>query len=298
MTPQEYCRQQAAQSGSSFYYSFLFLPPAQRDAITALYAFCRAVDDVVDNATDPGVAATKLSWWRGEVDRMAGLDSNILPSHPIAIALQAPAAQFGIKAVELKEIIAGMEMDLHQRSYVDDEALGVYCWRVAGVVGVLSARIFANGSDHLRDYASHMGQALQRINIIRDVGEDAQRGRVYVPVSLLSQHGLSVQYILDGVAKTSKNKGFQAVMADSAELARQHLALALKSLPAADIRAQRAGLIMARVYASLLLEIERSQYPVLSQRVSLTPLRKFSLAWRTWVAPQRAVAHLHALAAG
>lgn len=304
MTPQAYCRQQAAQSGSSFYYSFLFLPPAQRDAIMALYAFCRAVDDVVDNVQDPSVAASKLNWWRGEIDRMYATDVNTPATHPICLALHAPALEYGIKASDLKAVIAGMEMDLQQHRYVDDEALSVYCWRVAGSVGQMSARIFSNNINSADNhdvvnraacdtYALHMGQALQRINIIRDVGEDALRGRVYLPVDLLAKHGLKPADVL----ARKPSAAMTAVLHDATAQARLHLRTALAALPQSSVNAQRSGLIMGRVYAALLVEIEGSNFPVLTQRVSLTPLRKFSLAWRTWVAPHRAVKALLKLAA-
>jgi phytoene synthase len=300
MTPQAYCRQQAAQSGSSFYYSFLFLPPAQRDAIMALYAFCRAVDDVVDNVQDPGVAASKLNWWRAEIDRMFAADAAAPATHPICQALHTPALAYGIRASDLKAVIAGMEMDLQQHSYVDDEALSVYCWRVAGVVGQMSARIFSNHSADCDTYALHMGQALQRINIIRDVGEDALRGRVYLPLDLLAKHGLKRADVLARKPLIVDGKPVPELLAalqDSAAQAKQHLRLALDALPAEQIRAQRSGLIMGRVYACLLAEIERSGFPVLQERVSLTPMRKLSLAWRSWVAPQGAVKALRVLAA-
>jgi phytoene synthase len=303
MTPQAYCRQQAAQSGSSFYYSFLFLPPTQRDAIMALYAFCRAVDDVVDNVQDPSVAASKLAWWRAEIDRMYSADATAPATHPICLALHAPALAYGIKASDLKAVIAGMEMDLQQHSYVDDEALSVYCWRVAGIVGQMSARIFsgldATSQGQCDTYALHMGQALQRINIIRDVGEDALRGRVYLPMDLLAKHGLKLS---DVIARKPLIVDGQLVPAivnalkDSAAQAKAHLRLALAALPPDQVRNQRSGLIMGRVYAALLAEIERSHFPVLQQRVSLTPLKKLSLAWRSWVAPQGAVKALQALA--
>jgi 15-cis-phytoene synthase len=299
MTPQAYCRQQAAQSGSSFYYSFLFLPQAQRDAIMALYAFCRAVDDVVDNVQDPSVAASKLAWWRAEIDRMFAADPAAPATHPICLALQAPALRFGIKASDLKAVIAGMEMDLQQHSYVDDEALSVYCWRVAGIVGQMSARIFSDNTGECDTYALHMGQALQRINIIRDVGEDALRGRVYLPIDLLAKHGIKLADVIARKPLIADDQPVPAMvnaLKDCAAQAKMHLNLALDALPAEHIRHQRSGLIMGRVYAALLAEIERSQFPVLQQRVSLTPLRKLSLAWRTWVAPKRAVAALRTLA--
>ncbi len=292
MTPQEYCRQQAAASGSSFYYSFLFLPVLQREAMMALYAFCRAVDDVVDNVQDPAVAASKLGWWRGEMSRLYAKDTANPVTHPIALALAAPCAHFDLSVVHFNEIIAGMEMDLHQHRYVDDEALAVYCYRVASVVGVLSARIFAGGHDACRQYALHMGQALQRINILRDVGEDALRGRVYLPQSLLAKHGLSHTDILARKPSTALN----AALDEFAESAKRELNAALDALPADQVRAQRAGLIMGRVYASLMVEISRSDYAVLNQRISLTPLKKFWLAWKTWVAPHSAVKALRSLA--
>ncbi len=296
MTPQAYCRHQAAQSGSSFYYSFLFLPPAQRDAIMALYAFCRAVDDVVDNVQDPSVAASKLNWWRGEIDRMYAANPASPATHPICQALHAPALAYGIKASDLQAIIAGMEMDLQQQRYVDDEALSVYCWRVAGIVGVMSARIFSTGSNECEAYALHMGQALQRINIIRDVGEDALRGRVYLPVDLLAKHGLKPANILTRNHSPTVIESINNTLVDAASQAKMHLRAALDALPENQIRNQRSGLIMGRVYAALLAEIERSGFPVLNQRVSLTPLRKLSLAWRSWVAPQGAVKALRVLA--
>jgi 15-cis-phytoene synthase len=297
MTPQAYCRQQAAQSGSSFYYSFLFLPPAQRDAIMALYAFCRAVDDVVDNVQDPSVAASKLNWWRGEINRMFAANTANPATHPICLALHAPALAYGIKASDLQAVIAGMEMDLQQQRYVDDEALSVYCWRVAGIVGVMSARVFSAGGNECEAYALHMGQALQRINIIRDVGEDALRGRVYLPVDLLAKHGLKPADVLTRSHSPAVVTHITNALKDAASQAKMHLRAALDALPENQIRNQRSGLIMGRVYAALLAEIGRSNFPVLNQRVSLTPLRKLSLAWRSWVAPQGAVKALRVLAA-
>lgn len=292
MTPQEYCRQQAAASGSSFYYSFLFLPVAQREAMMALYAFCRAVDDVVDTVQDPSVAASKLAWWRSEIERLFDKNPNFPVTHPIALALAAPCEAFGLSVVHFKEVIAGMEMDLHQHRYADDEALAVYCYRAAGVVGLLSARIFANGEDACREYALHLGQALQRINILRDVGEDALRGRVYLPQTLLAQHGLSTADILARKPSAALN----AALAAFAAQAKNELNAALDALPAPHVRAQRAGLIMGRVYASLMAEIIHSDFAVLNQRISLTPIKKLGLAWKSWVAPQSAVRALRKLA--
>jgi phytoene synthase len=275
MTPDEYCQQRAAASGSSFYYSFLFLPPEKRRAITAFYAFCREVDDVADEATDVGVARTKLAWWRTEVaNLMAGA-----PSHPVTRALAPFVAPMGIDGARLNEIIDGMEMDLTHHRYADFEALRLYCHRVAGVVGQLSASIFGYRHPRTLEYAERLGIAFQLTNIIRDVGEDARRERVYLPADELARHGLTVEDIL----ARRGGDAFRAMMAEQADRAEATYAEALAKLHPEDRRNQRAGLIMAAIYRTLLAEIRRDGFPVLEGRVSLTPIRKLWIAWKTWI---------------
>jgi 15-cis-phytoene synthase len=305
MTPQAYCRQQAAQSGSSFYYSFLFLPIEQREAIIALYAFCRAVDDVVDNATDIQIATTTLKWWRDEIERMFAHNPANPATHPICLALYQPALQYNLTLEELHAVIAGMEMDLHQHRYIDDDSLSVYCWRVASVVGLMSTKIFSHNALDLTSYATHMGQALQRINIIRDVGEDARRDRVYLPIDLLERHGLNPLQIIENIHQftdnntlTPFNTALKSALSEFSKGAKQHLTLALDALSplsSSAIKTQRSGLIMGRVYATLLQEIELSQFDVLHQRIRLTPIRKLILAWTTWVFPKRSIKKLYQL---
>jgi phytoene synthase len=282
MTPQQYVQDKAAASGSSFYYAFLFLPPARRAAITAFYAFCREVDDVVDEVHDPGVAATKLAWWRKEVAQAyAGS-----PSHPVTQALMPHAPTFGIEAAHLHAVIEGCEMDLSQTRYLDEPALRRYCHLVAGVVGEVAAGIF--GSDHgmpideaTRRYAHTMGLAFQLTNIIRDVGDDARRGRIYLPVSELQRFDVKASEILKREPPYGYSDRFTALMKFQAERAHRCYDEALALLPASQRRAQRPGLMMADIYRTLLREIEASGFQVLHQRVSLTPLRKLWLAWRT-----------------
>ncbi len=276
MTPDEYCQQKAARSGSSFYYSFLFLSPERRRAITALYAFCREVDDIADEAADPGVARAKLAWWRTELANLfAGH-----PQHPVTRALAPFAAGFGLDQARLNEIIDGMEMDLTHHRYADFASLGVYCHRVAGVVGQLSASIFGYREAATLDYAESLGIAFQLTNIIRDVGEDARRGRVYLPADELARFGLSVEDIL----ARRPGEAFGRLMAFQAARAESYYESALAKLPAADRASQRAGLIMAAIYRALLAEIRRDGFDVLEHRVALTPLRKLWIAWKTWVA--------------
>ncbi len=275
MTPEQYCQQKAAQSGSSFYYSFLFLPPERRRAITALYAFCREVDDVVDETSDPQVAHTTLAWWRKEVAQtLAGH-----PTHPVTQALQPCLDTYGLRGDHLLAVIDGMEMDLTQTRYLDFIALERYCWHVASVVGLMSARIFGYTDERTLQYAEKLGLAFQLTNIIRDVGEDARRGRIYLPVSELQQFGVPASDILN--AKHSE--AFERLMRFQCERAQGYYDEAFALLPSQDRRAQRAGLIMASIYRAILVEIERDGYRVLQHRISLTPLRKLWLAWKTWV---------------
>jgi phytoene synthase len=275
MSPDAYCQQRAAASGSSFYYSFLFLPPERRRAITALYAYCREVDDVVDEVSDAGVAQAKLAWWRSEIDRMFGGD----PQHPVTRALAPHLSAYGIARENLLLVLDGMTMDLQQNRYLDYAALARYCHCVAGVVGELAAGIFGVSDEGTREYARKLGLALQLTNIVRDVGEDARRGRVYLPVDELQRHGVKIADLLAG----RYVDGYLPLMRSQAERARRTYAEALACLPAADRRAQRPGLIMGAIYAALLDEIERSDFRVLHQRIALTPLRKLWIAWRTWV---------------
>ena len=275
MSPDQYCQQKAVASGSSFYYAFLFLPPERRRAITALYAFCREVDDVVDGDLDPQLAAVKLDWWRAEVGNLfAGR-----PQHPVTRALQPALAKYGLAAERLHDIIAGMAMDLGQRRYLDFAALERYCHLAAGVVGLLAAGIFGYRDPRTLEYARTLGIAFQLTNIIRDVGEDARKDRIYLPLEDLRRFGVTANDILH----TRNTEPFRRLMQFQAKRAEAYYERAYALLPAADRRAQRPGLVMAAIYRALLAEIGRDGYRVLTHRTSLTPLRKFWIAWKTWV---------------
>jgi 15-cis-phytoene synthase len=275
MTPNEYCQEKAAKSGSSFYYAFLFLPPERRQAITALYAFCREVDDVVDECTDTSIARIKLAWWRTQIDALF----QGKPDHPVTQALAPFLAPFDITQSRLIAIIDGMEMDLDQTRYLDWPGLEKYCWHVAGVVGELSAGIFGYQDPATLQYASKLGIAFQLTNIIRDVGDDARRGRIYLPISDLQQFGVRAADVLN----SQYSENFSSLMAFEAARARTLYREAIDALPANDRRAQRPGLMMAAIYHALLDEIEDEKWQVLDQRISLTPIRKFWLAWKNFV---------------
>ncbi len=275
MNPDQYCQEKCAASGSSFYYSFLFLPPERRQAIMALYAFWREVDDVVDECHDIALASTKLAWWRQEIDRV----SQGQPQHPVGQALQRVASNINLPREQLLEIIDGMEMDLQQSRYLDFKGLSLYCYRVASVVGLLAAEIFGYQDRQTQKYAHDLGMAFQLTNIIRDVGEDARRGRIYLPMDELKQFNVPAADILN--ARYSDN--FTALMQFQYERAQRYYEQAFALLPAVDRKNQRPGLIMAAIYRTLLEEIRGENFQVLHQRISLPATRKLWLAAKTWI---------------
>ncbi len=271
MTPDQYCQDKAAKSGSSFYYSFLFLPPEQKQAIIALYAFCREVDDVVDECDDPSLARIKLEWWRSEINSLFE-DS---PQHPVSQALATSIERFSLPKEHFLEIIDGMEMDLEQFSYDSFKDLSLYCYRVASVVGLMAAEIFGYEDRQTLKYAYNLGMAFQLTNIIRDVAEDSGRGRIYLPADEMKQFGVSVDDILQ--LKMSDN--VRKLIEFQTERAKAYYQKAFELLPESDRFSQRSGLIMAAIYRKTLDEIEQDGFNVLEQRISLTPLRKLWIAW-------------------
>jgi phytoene synthase len=273
VTPEQYVQDKTAKSGSSFYYAFLFLPPQRRAAITAFYAFCREVDDVVDEISDAGVAAAKLAWWRQEV--ASAFQGH--PTHPVTKALMPHAGAYDIRAEHLMAVIEGCQMDLDQSRFLDFAGLARYCHLVAGVVGEVAANIFGRTEEATVAYAHKLGLAMQLTNIIRDVGDDARRGRIYLPASELKQFDVKAQEVLN----RGYSDRFTALMKFQAERAHRAYDEAFALLPAADQRAQRPGTMMANIYRTLLREIEADNFQVLHQRTSLTPLRKLWIAMRT-----------------
>ena len=246
MTPEQYVQDKAQKSGSSFYYAFMFLPPARRQAMTAFYAVCREVDDVADEVTDPGVAATKLDWWRREVDTsFAGK-----PSHPVMKALMPHVANYSVRVEHLQAVINGCEMDLNQSRYLDYLGLQRYCHLVAGIVGEVASDIMGRTQAQTVTFAHRLGLAMQLTNIIRDVGDDARRGRIYLPISELQQFDVKASEILKRDAPWGYSERFTALM-------------------------------VGNIYRRLLREVEAGGFQVLHQRISLTPLRKLWIACQT-----------------
>ncbi len=273
MTPQEYCQNKASESGSSFYYSFLSLPDEKRNAIIALYAFCREVDDIVDMHSEPHIKVTKINWWRTEIEQLF----NKQPQHPITRALLPVTEQYKLPKEYFLEILNGMEMDLQQVRFKNFKELSLYCYRVASVVGLMSAEVFGYKDRITLKYAHDLGMAFQLTNIIRDVYEDIQRDRLYLPQDEMLEFGIKE----DDLRKKNTSDEFRLLMQHQAERAKNYYKSAFALLPEADRFAQKAGLIMASIYESLLDEIIHDNYDVLNHRIALTPVRKIWLAWKT-----------------
>ena len=272
---EQYCRDRAATSGSSFYYSFLFLPEEKRRAITALYAFCREVDDVVDECSDTGIARVKLAWWRNEVAALYHAE----PQHPVTRELRTHLGRIALPESRFFEIIAGMEMDLDGNRYADFEALKLYCYRVASVVGLLAAEVFGYRDGRTLEYAADLGMAFQLTNIIRDVGEDARRDRIYLPQDELARFGVTSADIV----AARETDSFRQLMQFQIDRALGYYRDAHAKLPRIDRHNQKAGLVMAAIYQALLAEIRADGCRVLTRRTALTPLRKFWIATKTWL---------------
>lgn len=272
MTPEEYCQQKTAQSHSSFYYSFVILPKKQRQAITALYAFCREVDDVVDNISEPAIAQTKLDWWRGELERLYQGQ----PQHPVTQALNHVLTEIDLPKEQLEEIIDGMAMDLEQNRYASLKELSLYCYRAASVVGLLAAQIFGYTNHNTQKYARDLGMAFQLTNIIRDVREDAERNRIYLPQKMLEEFHVSESDIL----QLNQTPELTQLLNSLATEARHYYQRAFQHLPKEDRYTQRAGLLMAAIYKTILDEVEDDGFRVMQHRVSLPPTRKLWIAMK------------------
>ena len=276
------------RSRSNFYYAFLTLPKPRREALYAVYAFCRLVDDVVDLGAERGVdreaQRAELGRWRGDVARCYAPGG--APGHPVAQRLQAAVRAFAIPRDALEAIIDGVEMDVDRVEYETVEALYPYCYRVAGAVGLCCIEIFGYTDPRARAYAVHLGTALQLTNIIRDVGADASAGRVYLPREDLRAWGVTV----DDLRAGRYSDRFVRLMAHQAERARRFYAAAAASFPRADARSLVPAEIMGRIYFALLEEIEARRFRVLEGRITVPARRKLAIAVRCWAGARRRAA--------
>jgi phytoene synthase len=262
MTPQQYCIDKTNESGSSFLPAFYFLGKEKKMALISLYAFCREVDDIVDECKEYEVGKAKLDWWISEITRLF----SGTPQHPVTKSLVNYIDKFDLNQEYFIEIIDGMEMDLNFNRYENFKQLQLYCYRVASAVGILSAKIFGFNNIKTLKYAHDMGIALQLTNIIRDLGEDARRGRIYVPLDELKLFDVTEADILN---YTEGEKIKKLVMFLS-ERAQNFYFSAIGHLPIEDKRKQLPGLMMGNIYFVLLNEIiKNNPEKILNQRTML-----------------------------
>jgi phytoene synthase len=275
MTPQEYCEAKAVRSGSALYYSLLFLPRERRAAIVALHALRREVDGVVREIREPAVAQAKLGWWREEVSRIY----HGRAQHPVALALAGVTGTYGLDEAQLLDVVEAAQMDLQYNAYPDFDALKAYCRLAAGTLSRLSARVCGSTDERTLEFAGDLGIAFALTRVIRDVGEDARRDRIYVPLHELARFGITS----DDLAQARETGDFARLMTFEVQRAEACYENAFAKLPAVDRKAQRPLLAMAAIDRTLLREIRAGGYHVLTQRTSLTPLRKLWIAWRAWL---------------
>jgi phytoene synthase len=280
MNVADLCSRLTRQSGSNFYYAFLFLPRPRREALYAVYAFCRTVDDIADEQS--GVSAQErragLARWRADIGRC--YEKGGAPEHPIAQRLAGAVRAFGLPRSALDAIVDGVEMDLDGTTFETAEDLYPYCYRVASAVGLCCIEIFGYTDPRARDYAINLGTALQLTNIIRDVGADARAGRVYLPQEDLRKFGVTV----DDLREARHTEAFLRLMGHEAERARHFYRAAWAAFPAVDARSLVPAEIMGRIYHALLDTIEARRFHVLDTRVALPRHRKLAIALRCWAA--------------
>ena len=264
------------KSRSNFYFAFLALPRPRREALYAVYAFCRTVDDVADLGSDPAAQRAGLARWREDVARC--FTPGAIPAHPIARQLQAAVRTYPIPRAALEAIIDGCEMDLTRVRYETFEELEPYCYRVASAVGLCCIEIFGARDPRAREYAVHLGKALQLTNIMRDVGADARIGRVYLPQRELKDFGVTE----DDLAAGRAGEAFVRLMMHQAARARAFYAAARAAYPAADARALVPAEIMGRIYYALLEEVEARRFAVFGERITVPARRKVAIALRCW----------------
>ena len=267
------CAEITRRASSNFYYAFMLLPAERRRALHAIYAFCRFVDDIADDETVPE-PVEMLAQWRAELDNVfAGT-----PTRAVSRALAENVRRFRIPRCYFEEVIDGVEMDLTRRRYATFDELSLYCRRVASAVGLICIEIFGYSNPAARIYAERLGVAFQLTNIIRDVREDAARGRIYLPFEDLKRFEVSEDEILKGVYSPR----FRSLMEFEATRARAFYREAENALPPEDRPSMIAAEGMRRIYAALLERIVRSNYRVFDGRLSLSTPRKLYLVGRVW----------------
>jgi len=272
-----FCRKLTSRSQSNFYYAFLFLPPRRRAALEAVYAFCRLVDDVVDEEAPLETKLAGLSAWRAELDAVYGTAQ---PENPVSARLKEAVADFAIRREDMVAIIDGCAMDVERDRYDTWEELRTYCYRVASAVGLMCIEIFGHSSEGARQYAIDLGIALQLTNIIRDVAEDAHRGRVYLPKEDLDRFGVTVEELTTTTGQPSEN--MVRMLRFQANRARAHYLRARAAIGADEKRRLVIAEIMGDIYFAILEAIEARNYDVFRGKTTIARRRKMAIAMRNF----------------
>ncbi len=260
---------------TNFFYAFVFLPRKKREAIFSVYAFSRHTDDIVDDAVSPEEARCRLDAWREQLH--ACYEGS--PTHPIAQNLQGVLRDFSIPKAHFLALIEGVEMDLTKNRYATFDELREYCYRVASVVGLICIEIFGYRNPQTREYAVNLGLALQLTNILRDVHADWQQDRVYLPQEEMARFG----YTEKALARGDYNAAFVDLMRFQAQRAWTFYQTAEELLPAEDRAAMFSAQIMGKIYAQLLVNIQRANYDVFGASIRLNDLHKLGIALRYWL---------------
>jgi len=274
MTPQDYCQKRARDSGSSFYYAFNFLPEKKRRGMMALYAFCREVDDVADEIDNPNEASQHMQQWRDEISTVF----HDKPSHAVGKELQWACQHFAWDEELFYEVIDGMLTDISHKPFIKNSDLSLYCYRVAGVVGLLSIEVFGYQQRTSRHFATTLGEALQLTNILRDISEDIQRERIYLPQQIRAQFGVNDQDLHAGNI-TANVQSLLQHYADKIENLYQH---ALEFLPMEDRITLRPSIIMGAIYYAQFKKIKALHFDVWKHSARISTWQKIQLAWRVW----------------
>jgi phytoene synthase len=267
----EYCRKLTSRSRSNFYYAFLFLPSARREALEAVYSFCRLVDDVVDEVAPVETKLAGIARWRAELDAVFG---DAAPTTPVSPKLREAVARFALRRQDLEAVIDGCAMDITQTRYQSWDELHTYCYRVASAVGLMCIQIFGCSTAHAREYAIDLGIALQLTNILRDVAEDAQRGRIYLPAEDLRSFGVDEEALLAGRRSPELERLFRF----EAARARSHYLRARAAIGAAEKRKLVVAEIMGDIYFALLEELEKRDFDVFGPKATVRRTRKMAIA--------------------
>ena len=275
---QAYCTALTKKSGSNFYYSFLFLPRKRRAAMYTIYAFCKEVDNAVDEPPAGSNPQDELRRWRAELEAAY----RGTPTFPVTISLANHVKQLSIPQVYFEELIKGVEMDLVASRYASFQDLSLYCYRVASVVGLICLHIFGPTSARAQDYAVSLGMAFQLTNILRDIGTDAAQGRIYLPQDDLQKFGCTDQAIL----QRQESAELRTLLHFEAEKAHEYYAkaqAAFESLPAHDQRALTVSEIMRALYVRILKKIEEPKHQIFGPRARLATIRRLAVAVGVWL---------------